>query len=495
MSLPSSCQRAGHRRAVRSSPGTRVRERGGVVDERVDPDVDRLARVPGQRYAPVDGLARDRDVLQTALDVRSHLVEARLGQHERRIRGIALEQRIGVGGEAEERVALLREDRDGAVLRAAAVDEVVLVVERLARRAVEAGVRALVEVAALAHALHEALHEGLVLGIGRADEEVVGRLDVVGELAEARRDRVGPLLGRDARGRRRLLDLLAVLIGARQEERVGSGAPGVPRRHVGRDRRVGMAEMRLAIDVVDRRRDVVGLTRARHQGSVGRGRSTAASYSARRGAPVRRATSSLARRAGSPSSTSSRTTSALLVPALRARRAARPRQHTGRPRRARSPRARRPAPALPCTTSSCSFVSSHARATGCSGARHAGWPASWRGSAETANMTLGSEAASAAARNRARSPEAKWHPARGKRSPGPPGRRRRVRSPPRRWARQDDHGTAFGECTRQRAGGPDRRSGACPSPTRARPPRRPERPRDQPLGHVRSSRRSSQAAS
>ncbi len=189
------------------------------------------------------------------------------------------------------------------MLRAAAVDEVVLVVERLAGRAVEAGVRALVEVAALAHALHEALHEGLVLGIGRADEEVVGRLDVVGELAEALRDGVGPLLGRDARGRRRLLRPSAPCSSVPVRRNASAPrAPGVPRRHVGRDRRVGVAEMRLAVDVVDRRRDVVGLTRARHQGSVGRGRSTAASYSARRGAPVRRATSSLARRAGRPSS-------------------------------------------------------------------------------------------------------------------------------------------------------------------------------------------------
>ena len=120
----------------------------------------------------------------------------------------------------------------GAVLGAAAVDEVVLVVERLAGRAVEARVGALVEVAALAHALHEALHERLVLGIGRADEEVVRRLDLAGELAEALGDRIGPLLRRDARRGRRLLHLGAVLVGAREQERVGaaSGARAASRR-------------------------------------------------------------------------------------------------------------------------------------------------------------------------------------------------------------------------------------------------------------------------
>ena len=168
-----------------------VGERRGVVDERVDPDVDRLVGIPRQRHAPVDGLARDRDVAQPALDVRAHLVEPRLRQHERRIRRVALEQALGVVREPEERVALLRERRHGAVLGAAAVDQVVLAVERLAGGAVEARVRALVEVAALAHALHEALHERLVLGIGRADEEVVRRLDVARQLrgSARRRDR------------------------------------------------------------------------------------------------------------------------------------------------------------------------------------------------------------------------------------------------------------------------------------------------------------------
>ena len=251
--------------------GAGVGERRGVVDERVDPDVDRLLGIPRQRHAPVDRLARDRDVAQPALDVRAHLVEARLREHERRVGGVALEQRVGVRREPEERVALLGPARHGAVLGAAAVDQVLLGVERLAGRAVEARVGALVEVAALAHALDEALHERLVLGIGRADEEVVRRLDAAGELAEALGDRIGPLLGRDARGGRGLLHLGAVLVGAREEEGVGAAAPGVPRRDVGRDRRVRVAEVRLAVDVVDRRRDVVGLTGARHQGSVGGG--------------------------------------------------------------------------------------------------------------------------------------------------------------------------------------------------------------------------------
>ena len=111
--------------------------------------------------------------------------------------------------------------RHRAVLGTAPVDQVVLAVERLAGRAVEARVRALVEVAALAHALDEALHERLVLGIRRADEEVV-RAPRCSRASSRKRSATGSAhcLRRDARGRGGLRDLGAVLVGAGEEERV-----------------------------------------------------------------------------------------------------------------------------------------------------------------------------------------------------------------------------------------------------------------------------------
>ena len=55
---------------------------------------------------------------------------------------------------------------------------------------------------------------------------------------------------------RRLLDLLAVLVGAGQEEHVEAVQPLEARHHVGRDRGVGVADMRRAVHVIDRRGDV-----------------------------------------------------------------------------------------------------------------------------------------------------------------------------------------------------------------------------------------------
>ena len=66
----------------------RVRERGQVVDERVDPDVDDLLLVPGHRDAPVDAGPADGDVVEALLDERQRLVVARPRLHE-----------VGVGAE------------------------------------------------------------------------------------------------------------------------------------------------------------------------------------------------------------------------------------------------------------------------------------------------------------------------------------------------------------------------------------------------------------
>ena len=51
---------------------------------------------------------------------------------------------------------------------------------------------------------------------------------------------------------------LAVLVRAREEEDVLPALAHVPSEHVGRDRRVRVAQVGLCVDVVDRRRDVVG---------------------------------------------------------------------------------------------------------------------------------------------------------------------------------------------------------------------------------------------
>ena len=99
--------------------------------------------------------------------------------------------------------------------------------------------------------------------LGRADEVVVAEVHRLDEVAERLADLVGEGLRRQAGRRRRLLDLLAVLVGAGQEVDVAAVEPHEAGQHVAGERRVGVPDMRHVVHVVDRRGDVIG-TAARH---------------------------------------------------------------------------------------------------------------------------------------------------------------------------------------------------------------------------------------
>jgi hypothetical protein len=60
-----------------------VREARGrdVVGQRIDPDIHDVLGIAGHADAPVEGGARDRQVLQAALHEARDLVEALLRQH------------------------------------------------------------------------------------------------------------------------------------------------------------------------------------------------------------------------------------------------------------------------------------------------------------------------------------------------------------------------------------------------------------------------------
>ncbi len=234
----------------------RIGESAQVVDERVDPDVRDLVRRPRKRHPPGLAGAADAEVLQAALDEASRLVGAELRQHEVGPLVIELEQPVLVGGEAEEVVLLFDPLGLDAVLRALAVDELGLRLERLAADAVEALVRVLVDVAVVVDPLEEVLDERLVALVARADEEVGVRIQTVQEArASARRSGrrtplAEPLLLGDAR------DLGGVLVGAGEEERLVAALPAMTHEDVRRDRRVRMTDVRRRVDVVDRCRQV-----------------------------------------------------------------------------------------------------------------------------------------------------------------------------------------------------------------------------------------------
>ena len=140
--------------------------------------------------------------------------------------------------------------------RALAVDEILLLLERLAGDAVPAFVEPFVDVARGVIAPDELLHAGLVARLGRADEVVERDVELLPDVAElllhavAVRQRILALLPRLAK------DVLRVLVVAHHETDVEPGQPLVARDDVGGNLLVRRPEVRPAVDVVDRGRQI-----------------------------------------------------------------------------------------------------------------------------------------------------------------------------------------------------------------------------------------------
>ncbi len=83
-----------------------------------------------------------------------------------------------------------------------------------------------------------------MLRVGRADEEVVARLELRRQRLEALGVAVGQLLRLDAERVRGVGHRLAVLVGAGQEEHLLAALAVVARQHVGGDRRVRVPQVR-----------------------------------------------------------------------------------------------------------------------------------------------------------------------------------------------------------------------------------------------------------
>ena len=234
-------------------------QRRGVVEQRVDPDIDNMLGVEIDRDAPLEAGAGNAEILQTRVDkIVDHLVDAGARQQEVRV-DEQIAHAVGILGQTEEVSLLLGVHNGAAAVRAAAVDELALGPEALAGGAVLADILALVDVALLVHLLEDLLDGLDMVVIGRADESVIADvhqlpqiLDALGALHNV----INKLLRGDAGLLGLQLDLLAVLIGAGQELDIVALQALVAGHGIGRHSAVGMADMQLIAGVIDRRSDV-----------------------------------------------------------------------------------------------------------------------------------------------------------------------------------------------------------------------------------------------
>ena len=236
-----------------------VAEAGDVVGERVQPNVHDVAGIEVDGDAPGEGGARHAQILQAGLqEVVDHLVFAREGQDEVGVLVVVLHEAVCVLAHAEEVRLLLGGVHLSAAVGALAVFELRGRPKGLARGAVHPLVRPFIDIPLLVQLAEDGLHLRLVVGVGGADELVVGDVHQVPDALDLVCDAVDELFGRLAGGLGLFFDLLAVLVGARLKAHVVALVAAEARDGVRQHDLVGVADVRLARGVGDRRGDVIG---------------------------------------------------------------------------------------------------------------------------------------------------------------------------------------------------------------------------------------------
>src|SRR5215813_10618277 len=190
-----------------------------VVAERVEPDVDDVLRIAWYGNAPLEGAAANRLIAQAALYESDDFVAACFRADKIRVPRVMLQQLVRESRELEVIVLFADSLSRPSTLRAGR-SWAGSVNVKLVEHAVLAGVCALVDEAFFLKARPQRLYTALVARLGRAYEIVVRDAHPVEEPAEIGGHLVGELLRRFARGGGGPFDLLTVLIGAGQEERV-----------------------------------------------------------------------------------------------------------------------------------------------------------------------------------------------------------------------------------------------------------------------------------
>ncbi len=235
-----------------------------VVCQGVDPDIHDMLFVTRHWNAPIEGRARNRQVLQARLDEAHDLVAAFRRHNEARIFLVKIKQPVLIGRKAEE-IAFLLDPFDGRTLRAVAnailADfRFLFTVIGFVTHGVPTGISTLVDIAIVGHRFPDSL-AGLVMPLLRgADIVIVGAVQHVGHLPKCSRIAVCKLPRRDAFLARALQHLDAVFVRTGQKENILAIQSLKTRHGIGRDKFIRMADVRLSVWISDRGSDVIFFT-------------------------------------------------------------------------------------------------------------------------------------------------------------------------------------------------------------------------------------------
>ena len=238
-----------------------IAQRGDVVAQRVDPHVHHVAGIEVHRHAPLEAGAADAQILKAgAQEVVQHLVGARRRLNEVRMGLDVVDDPVLILAHFEEIAFLAGQLHGAAAVRADLLAVLLLELrhrpEALARRAIVALVRALVNVALLVEFLEDLLNDLLVPFVGGADEVVILNVHQLPQILGLGDDLVHKLLRRYTRFLGLALDLLTVLVGSGEEIGVVAGHLLEPGHAVRRHGRVRVTDGHVAGRIIDRRRDI-----------------------------------------------------------------------------------------------------------------------------------------------------------------------------------------------------------------------------------------------
>ena len=241
-----------------------------VVYERVEPNISHVIGIERHRDTPIQPVERasNTKVFQDVmLEKAQNFVAPVIRCDKRRIILDVINQPLLVIFEFEIVILLLQLDHFSVCRIECPIGTAVAIGQKgFFLGGIESLVNLFVEVTFGMKFGQNSLHDFFMARFGRADEVIIGQLERGRKLLPNRGQFIAISLWGLALGHRRLLDFLAVLVQAGQKKRLlPEAAPG-PRNHIRHNHLVRVAQVRLAIDVVNGCRDVKALAHRRYFG-------------------------------------------------------------------------------------------------------------------------------------------------------------------------------------------------------------------------------------
>ncbi len=229
-----------------------ITNRSQVVGKGIEPYIYNMLVINRHRNTPVKGGTGDAEILHALIDEINHLVAAGYWLDKIRIFLNVLQQAVCVFANLEE-ICLLRNllDSTMTIWAAAIFIQLMLSPVAFAWSAVKASVGAFVNITLGVNAAEDFLHNLLVTLFRGADKIIIGDIQQLPQVLESCHDRVYVFNRGNALLLSLLLNLLAVLVAASQEENILPCQTVETGYRVGNGGAVSVADMQLGTRVIN----------------------------------------------------------------------------------------------------------------------------------------------------------------------------------------------------------------------------------------------------